>query len=61
MVESLDMDTSLTMTDDVKASQLKWIFTDMGIKAVDGGSSDAPFLWKGGTFIPNFTLLKYKV
>ena len=28
----------------------------MGLEATDGGSSDAPVEWKGGPFVPNFTL-----
>ena len=35
MFGSLDMDTPLTMTDDVKSSQLTWIITYMAIKAAD--------------------------
>ena len=35
MFGSLDMDTPLTMTDDVKSSQLTWIITDMAIEAAD--------------------------
>ena len=58
MVGSVDLNTPLNMTDDVKAYQLTWIITDMGIEATDGGGSDAPVFWKGGPFVPNFTLLK---
>ena len=58
MVGSVDLNTPLVMTDDVKAYQLTWIIRDMGIEATDGGASNAPVEWKGGPFVPNFTLLK---
>ncbi len=58
MVGSVGLNTPLTITDDVKAYQLTWIITDMGIEATDGGGSNAPVEWKGGPFVPNFTLLK---
>jgi len=58
MVGSVDLNTPLVITDDVKAYQLTWIIRDMGIEATDGGGSNAPVLWKGGPFVPNFTLLK---
>ena len=56
MVGSVDLNTPLVMTDNVKAYQLTWIIRDMGIEATDGGASDAPVEWKGGPFVPNFTL-----
>ena len=58
MVGSVDLNTPILVTDDVKAYQLTWIIRDMGIEATDGGASNAPVEWKGGPFIPNFTLLK---
>ena len=58
MVGSVDLTTPVVMTDDVKAYQLTWIIRDMGIEATDGGASNAPVEWKGGPFVPNFTLLK---
>ena len=58
MVGSVDLNTPLVMTDDVKAYQLTWIIRDMGIEATDGGASIAPVEWKGGPFVPNFALLK---
>ena len=58
MVGSVDLNTPLVMTDDVKAYQLTWIIRDMGIESTDNGGSNAPLMWKGGPFVPNFTLLK---
>ena len=58
MVGSVDLNTPIIVTDDVKAYQLTWIIRDMGIEATDGGASDAPVEWKGGPFVPDFTLLK---
>tara|TARA_B100000131_G_scaffold83429_1_gene80404 strand:- start:225 stop:1013 length:789 start_codon:yes stop_codon:yes gene_type:complete len=58
MVGNVDLNTPLVMTDDVKAYQLTWIIKDMGIEATDGAGSNAPVEWKGGPFVPNFTLLK---
>ena len=58
MVGSVDLNTPIVVTDDVKAYQLTWIIRDMGIEATDGAASTAPVEWKGGPFIPNFTLLK---
>lgn len=58
MVGSVDLNTPLVVSDDVKAYQLTWIIRDMGIEATDGGASNAPVEWKGGPFVPNFTLLK---
>jgi len=58
MVGSVDLNTPLIMTDDVKAYQLTWIIKDMGIESTDNGASNAPLMWKGGPFVPNFTLLK---
>ena len=56
MVGSVDLNTPLVMSDDVKAYQLTWIIRDMGIEATHRG--DRPVEWKGGPFVPNFTLLK---
>ena len=58
MVGSVDLNTPLVMTDDVKAYQLTWIIRNMGIESTDGGASAAPVQWKPGPFVPNFTLLK---
>ncbi len=58
MVGSVDLNTPLVVSDDVKAYQLTWIIRDMGIEATDGGASNAPVEWKGGPFVPNFTLSK---
>tara|TARA_B100001287_G_scaffold241609_1_gene216626 strand:+ start:84 stop:893 length:810 start_codon:yes stop_codon:yes gene_type:complete len=58
MVGSVDLNTPIVMTDDVKAYQLTWIIRDMGIESTDNGGSNAPLTWKGGPFVPNFTLLK---
>ena len=58
MVGSVDLNTPLVMTDDVKAYQLTWIIRDMGIESTDGAGNNAPVMWKGGPFVPNFTLLK---
>ena len=58
MVGSVDLNTPLVMTDDVKAYQLTWIIRNMGIESTDNGGSNTPLTWKGGPFVPNFTLLK---
>ena len=58
MVGSIDLNTPLVMTDDVKAYQLTWIIKDTGIMAVDNGGSNAPVAWGGGPFVPVFTLFK---
>jgi len=58
MVGSIDLNTPLVMTDDVKAYQLTWIIKDMGLLSVDNGFSDAPVGWGGGPFVPVFTLYK---
>ena len=57
MVGIVDLTTPLVVTDDIKAYQLTWIIKDMGIEATDGGGA-GPALWKGGPFVPNFTLEK---
>ena len=56
MVGSVALNTPLVVTDDVKAYQLTWIIRDMGIEATHGGNQ--PYMWKGGPFVPNFTLDK---
>ena len=58
MVGSVELSNPIVVTDNVKAYQLTWIIRDMGIEATDGGASISPVEWKGGPFIPNFTLLK---
>ena len=58
MVGSIDLNTPLIMTDEVKAYQLTWIIRNMGIESTDNGSSSVPAQWKPGPFVPNFTLLK---
>lgn len=58
MVGSVDLNTPLIVTDNVKAYQLTWIIKDMGIEATDYGYFNGPGEWKGGPFVPNFTLLK---
>ena len=58
MVGSIDLNTPLVMTDDVKAYQLTWIIKDMGLLSVDNGGSNAPVGWGGGPFVPVFTLYK---
>ena len=58
MVGSVDLNNPLVMTADVKAYQLTWIIREMGIESTDGAGSNAPVAWKGGPFVPNFTLLK---
>ena len=58
MVGSVDLNTPLIMTDDVKAYQLTWVIKDMGIESTDNGAGPAPIDWKPGPFVPNFTLLK---
>ena len=58
MVGSVDLNTPLVMSEDVKSYELTWIIRDMGIEATDGAGSDAPVQWKGGPFVPNFTLKK---
>ncbi len=55
MIGSVDLTTPLVVTDDVKAYQLTWIIKDMGIEATHGGGA-VPAEWKGGPFVPNFTL-----
>ena len=55
MVGIVDLTTPLVVTDDIKAYQLTWIIKDMGIEATDGGGA-GPALWKGGPFVPNFTV-----
>ena len=57
MVGIVDLTTPLVVTDDIKAYQLTWIIKDMGIEATDGGGA-GPAEWKGGPFVPNFTLEK---
>ena len=57
MVGSVALNNPLIVTDDVKAYELTWIIRDMGIESTDG-AGNAPADWKGGPFIPNFTLLK---
>ena len=56
MVGSVALNTPLVVTDDVKSYQLTWIIRDMGIEATKGDSQ--PYMWKGGPFVPNFTLEK---
>ena len=58
MVGSVDLNTPIVITDDVKAYQLTWMIRNMGIEATDGAGSNAPVEWKGGPFVPNFTLFK---
>jgi len=58
MVGSVDLNNPLIMTADVKAYQLTWIIRDMGIESTDGAGNAAPVAWKGGPFVPNFTLKK---
>jgi len=58
MVGSIDLNTPLVVTDDVKAYQLTWIIKDMGLLSVDNGGSNAPGGWGGGPFVPVFTLYK---
>ena len=58
MVGSVDLNNPVVMTDDVKAYQLTWMIRNMGIEATDGAGSNAPVEWKGGPFVPNFTLFK---
>ena len=40
MVGSVDLNTPLVMTDDVKAYQLTWIIRDMGIESTDGAGNN---------------------
>ena len=58
MVGSVDLNTPLVMSESVISYELTWIIRDMGIEATDGAGSDAPVQWKGGPFVPNFTLKK---
>ena len=58
MVGSVALNTPLVMTDDVKAYQLTWVIRDFGLEATHAFGDDEPSQWKGGPFIPNFTLLK---
>ena len=58
MVGSINLNTPLLMTNDVKAYQLTWIIRDMGLMAVDDAGSNNPVGWGGGPFIPSFTLSK---
>ena len=58
MVGSIDLNTPLVVSDDVKAYQLTWIIKDMGLMSVDNGGSNAPGGWGGGPFVPVFTLFK---
>ncbi len=57
MVGSIDLNTPLVVTDDIKAYRLTWIIKDMGLLSVDGGNN-APNGWGGGPFVPVFTLYK---
>ena len=58
MVGSIDLNTPLVVTDEVKAYQLTWIIRDMGLMSMDNGGSNDPGGWGGGPFVPSFTLLK---
>ncbi len=59
MVGSIDLNTPLVVTDDIKAYQLTWIIKDMGLLSVyGGGGSGSPGGWGGGPFVPVFTLYK---
>ena len=58
MVGSIDLNTPLIMTDNVKAYQLTWIIRDMGLLSVDADGNNAPVGWGGGPFVPVFTLFK---
>ena len=57
MVGSIDLNTPLVVTDNIKAYQLTWIIKDMGLMSVDGGGG-SPGGWGGGPFVPIFTLYK---
>ena len=57
LVGSIDLDTPVVMTADVKAYQLKWIIRKMGL-FVDYDSGTAPSGFGGGPFVPDFTLSK---
>ena len=57
LIGSIDLNTPLVMTSDVKTYQLKWIIRKMGL-FVDYDSGTAPSGFGGGPFVPDFTLSK---
>tara|TARA_Y100001968_G_scaffold74784_1_gene66195 strand:- start:282 stop:1079 length:798 start_codon:yes stop_codon:yes gene_type:complete len=57
MAGSIDLNTPLTMTSDVKTYELTWIIRKMGLWA-DHDSGTSPARWGGGPFVPSFTLSK---
>ena len=60
-VGSIDLNTHLLVTDEVKAYQLTWITRDMGLISFDNGGSIAQCGWGGGSYVPVFTLFKKEI